>query len=83
MRYATDDPFDAAHWWRTTADALFSSRITRISQRHPRLPVAAGAALTGPDPPQSRRAAALAITALIRDAALSVMLAALSSRPTA
>jgi uncharacterized SAM-binding protein YcdF (DUF218 family) len=22
VRYATDDPFDAAHWWRTTAGAL-------------------------------------------------------------
>jgi uncharacterized SAM-binding protein YcdF (DUF218 family) len=22
VRYATDDPFDPAHWWRSTADAL-------------------------------------------------------------
>jgi hypothetical protein len=22
VRYASDDPFDAAHWWRTTSDAL-------------------------------------------------------------
>jgi uncharacterized SAM-binding protein YcdF (DUF218 family) len=22
VRYTSDDPFDAAHWWRTTSDAL-------------------------------------------------------------